>query len=119
MTRQAFLARLREGLAGLPAHAITDIAALLRPLLGSRVRLVLDLQSPKSTRGSTRGSKRAPDGGQHVLVDPTQLDQILVNLAVNARDAMPRGGALTLHSGHVTLQRGERSRLADHAAEVL
>ncbi|MDO9246731.1 MAG: hypothetical protein Q7U11_09700, partial [Phenylobacterium sp.] len=27
MTRQAFLARLREGLAGLPAHAITDIAA--------------------------------------------------------------------------------------------
>jgi two-component system cell cycle sensor histidine kinase/response regulator CckA len=69
--------------------AITDISGLLRRLLGSNVKLELDLESP----------------GRMVRVDPTQLDQVLVNLAVNARDAMPNGGTLTLHSGHITLFR--------------
>lgn len=68
---------------------ITDISGLLRRLLGERVRLELDLESP----------------GRSVRVDPTQLDQVLVNLAVNARDAMQNGGVLTLRSGHMTLYR--------------
>ncbi len=68
---------------------ITDISGLLRRLLGGRVRLELDLESP----------------GRSVRVDPTQLDQVLVNLAVNARDAMQNGGVLTLRSGHMTLYR--------------
>ena len=70
-------------------EAITDLSALLRRLLGSRIRLELELEAP----------------GRMVRVDPTQLDQVLVNLAVNARDAMPQGGALTLRSGHITLFR--------------
>jgi len=69
--------------------AITDIADLLRRLLGGRVVLELDLETP----------------GRMVRVDPSQLDQVLVNLAVNARDAMPEGGRLILRSGHVTLFR--------------
>jgi two-component system cell cycle sensor histidine kinase/response regulator CckA len=68
---------------------LTDIAALLRRLLGSRIRLELALEQP----------------GLHVRADPMALDQVLLNLAVNARDAMPQGGVLTLHSGHMTLYR--------------
>lgn len=46
---------------------------------------------------------RLSDGGATIMADSTQLDQILFNLATNARDAMPQGGTLIIKTGIVEL----------------
>ena len=55
------------------------------------------------------------DGLWPALVDPTQVDDALVNLAINARDAMPDGGSLTIETGNVVLDED----YAAHHVEVI
>jgi two-component system cell cycle sensor histidine kinase/response regulator CckA len=62
--------------------AIVSLADMLRRLLGSRLRLDLELAPADAL----------------VQVDPTQLDQVLVNLALNARAAMADRGVLTVRT---------------------
>lgn len=61
---------------------LKDVSKLLKPLMGDDVEIVL---SPRP-------------GTAIVEADPGHLDQIVVNLAVNARDAMPRGGKLIIET---------------------
>jgi PAS domain S-box-containing protein len=70
-----------------PNQTITDVARMLGRLLGEHISIKTDL---------------ARDLGS-VLADPGQLEQVLVNLAVNARDAMPAGGTLRIATRNVQL----------------
>jgi two-component system, cell cycle sensor histidine kinase and response regulator CckA len=64
---------------------VTDLGTMLRRVIGEQVELRLELQ---------------PELGR-VLADPGQLEQVITNLAVNARDAMPSGGTLTIRTAAV------------------
>jgi len=76
---------------------VLDIDKMLRRLIGEDIELVT---LPASNLG-------------WVKADPGQIEQVLLNLAVNARDAMPSGGSLTIEITNTTLDEDYASRHAE------
>ena len=83
LTRQVLAFARRQTLAPRPVDVntvVSGVCQMLRRLIAEQVRLVTELAPQPAV----------------VMADPGQLEQVLVNLAINARDAMPEGGVLEI-----------------------
>lgn len=73
---------------------VSDVSSLLKRLIGENVKLNV-------THGRNLG---------HVRADPGQIEQVIVNLAVNGRDAMPDGGVLSIQTFAVSAAQAREMR---------
>jgi PAS domain S-box-containing protein len=76
---------------------LTETARLLKPTLGEHIEVKLALAK----------------GGSFALADSSQLSAAVINLAVNARDAMPGGGTVTLETTNVAVDEAEASACSE------
>ncbi|MBI2840030.1 MAG: response regulator [Acidobacteria bacterium] len=81
-------------------EVVGEVEQMLRRLIGENIVLVTNLE-PELTR---------------VKADPTQVQQVILNLALNARDAMPGGGALSIRTSNLALVSPTTLEGADLAA---
>jgi len=73
-------------------HAIAEMDCMLRPLLSENIELRVHLS----------------DEEECIEIEPSQFQQIIINLVVNARDAMPSGGVLTIALGSSQINRDSK-----------
>jgi PAS domain S-box-containing protein len=75
-------------------RVIVSMESLLRQMAGERVVLEVDL-----------GAELAP-----IRADPSQMEQVIMNLVINARDAMPDGGTVRIQTANALVSEGDRAR---------
>lgn len=82
-----------------PAENLRALASMIKTLVGAEVELVMDI----------------PEHSHFVIADPSQFDMAIVNMAVNARDAMVGQGRLIIRVGpaRYEAEAGERPMIAD------
>ncbi|MEP6808963.1 MAG: ATP-binding protein [Chthoniobacterales bacterium] len=76
---------------------VTEMESLLRRVIGERFNLET---RPEAERGT-------------VMADRSQIEQVVLNLGVNARDAMPRGGNVTIRTTNVQLDQARVAKISD------
>jgi signal transduction histidine kinase len=108
LTRQLLTFSRRQVLA--PAvlnlnQRVTEMSKMLKRIIGEDVQLVTKLD---------------PDLG-NLKADPGQIEQVIMNLAVNSRDAMPKGGTLTIETRNAELGEAEAREVpeAPHGPHIL
>jgi len=87
-----------------PERRVVDVNAIVRDLLRMLPRLLGE---------DVQVVIRTGDGAHHINADRGHLEQVIMNLAVNARDAMPRGGALTIETALVRREQSQSGALAE------
>jgi two-component system, cell cycle sensor histidine kinase and response regulator CckA len=100
LTRQLLAFSRRQPFAPKALHlddTVQDMAKMLGRLIGPQIRLV-----------TATDDALAP-----AWVDPTQIEQVVLNLAVNSRDAMPKGGTLTIETRNLILDAPYREGQVD------
>jgi PAS domain S-box-containing protein len=93
LTRQLLAFSRKQVLQPVPLdinEVVGGVARMARRLIGTDVQLRLDLGTSVS----------------QVLADPAQVEQVMLNLIVNARDAMPSGGMIAVQTANVRLDAG-------------
>jgi len=89
LTQQLLVFGRREGVEAEPIDlnaVVHDLVRLLRRTIGENIDLDVNVEPMLA----------------HVLATPSELEQIVLNLAINARDAMPTGGRLRIETGTVS-----------------
>jgi len=94
LTRQLLSFSRRQSLQPTAVRLDQDVAAL-RSMLGSALG------------GSVKLVTTIPSDIWTIWIDPSELELALLNLAINARDAMPKGGIVTIRAENVRAERGE------------
>lgn len=97
LTRQLLAFARKQIIVPVPLDLNSTVSScekLLRRVLGEDIKLVVQLQADLWP----------------VFCDPGQVEQVLINLAANARDAMPGGGTLTVTTGNASVEPAEADR---------